>query len=128
MNNEKWFSDKLDKFKDDVDFLTEEAILEFTEKIVCRMEEIKMSRSEFAEKLGVSKAFITKLLNGNPNLTIKTMVSIAKALNCKLELALCPSGFEARRFLVPKKDNNIFSKFRFIKNKSICEGNDAVAA
>jgi len=37
-----------------------------------------------AQRLGVSKAFVTKLLNGNPNLTIKTMVAIAGALECTL--------------------------------------------
>lgn len=98
MNYEKWFNDMLDKYKDDIDFLTEEAIIEFNEKIVKRLKELNLSRTELANKLGVSKAFITKLLNGNPNLTIKTMVNIAKALDCNLELDLCPKEYEIRKF------------------------------
>ncbi len=97
MSYEKWFNEMLDKYKDDIDFLTEEAIIDFNEKIVKRLKDLNMSRVELANKLGVSKAFVTKLLNGNPNLTIKTMISIVKALDCKLELDLCPKEYEIRK-------------------------------
>jgi len=84
----KWFKEKLDQFKDDVEFLTEKTILDFTEQVVASMEAQGISRAELAKRLGVSKAFITKLLNGNPNLTIKTMVSLAKTLGCDLNIGL----------------------------------------
>lgn len=96
----KWFKEKLDQFKDDVEFLTEKTILDFTEQVVASMEAQGISRAELAKRLGVSKAFITKLLNGNPNLTIKTMVSLSKTLHCDLDIELCPEGFEAKRFYV----------------------------
>lgn len=88
MNSEEWFKEKLDRFKDDVDFLTEKAILGFTEQVVSYMEKNNINRAELAKRLNVSKAFVTKLLNGNPNLTIKTMVSLAKTLDCDLRLEL----------------------------------------
>src|ERR1700687_2475488 len=84
MKAEKWFREKLDEFQDDPEFRTEEVILDFTEKVVAAMRERGMNRVELAQRLGVFKAFVTKLLNGNPNLTIRTMVSIADALECKL--------------------------------------------
>ena len=92
MSNENWFTSKFQEFKGDADFLTEQAILEFTEKVVVAMERAGMSRADLARQLGVSKAFISKLLNGNPNLTVKTMVALAKALGCSLELSLCPQN------------------------------------
>jgi len=88
MNSEEWFKEKLDKFKDDVDFLTEKAILGFTEQLVSHMEKNGITRAELARRLNVSKAFVTKLLNGNPNLTIKTMVSLARILDCDLKVDL----------------------------------------
>lgn len=88
MNAERWFEEQLDKFKDDVEFLTEKVILDFTEQVVACMEKRGINRAELAKRLGVSKAFITKLLNGNPNLTIKTMVSLAKTLDCDLNIGL----------------------------------------
>jgi len=86
MNAEKWFKEKLDTFNYDVEFQTEKVILDFTEQVVLFMEKQEMSRADLAKRLGVSKAFVTKLLNGNPNLTIKTMVNIAKTLGCELSI------------------------------------------
>jgi antitoxin component HigA of HigAB toxin-antitoxin module len=81
-----WFSDKLDRFSDDPEFQIEEMVLDFTEKLVAKMQEQKVSRAELAKRLDVSKTFITKLLNGNPNMTIKSMVAIATMLDCRLNL------------------------------------------
>lgn len=98
MNTKKWFEEKIEKFKDDPEFIAEGVILAFTEKIVAIMKEQDINRTELARRLGVSKAFITKLLNGNPNLTIKSMVSIAKILGCDLNIDLYPEGFEIKKF------------------------------
>lgn len=90
LNLEKWFSDKLAEFKNDEEFILEGIILRFNEKIAHRMKTLNMTRSNLAEKLGVSKAFVTKVLNGAPNLTVKTMNSIATALDCDIEINLRP--------------------------------------
>lgn len=111
MNNELWFKKHLEKYKDDEEFITEKLIIQFTEKIVSRMNDLNISRVELAKRLGVSKALITKILNGNPNLTIKTMVSLAKALNCNLDIDLCPIGFETRKFYISKRDDIINTNF-----------------
>ncbi len=100
MKKATWFVEMLEKYKDDLEFRMEGVILEFTEKIVQKMEELDINRSELAERLGVSKAFVTKLLNGNPNLTIKTMMSLADVLGCDLNLDLYPKGFEKKNFYV----------------------------
>jgi len=92
MREAKWFQEMLDKYRDDFEFRLEELILDFTEKIVQKMHEQDISRAELARRLGVSRAFVTKLLNGNPNLTIKTMMSIADVLGCDLNIDLHPRG------------------------------------
>jgi transcriptional regulator with XRE-family HTH domain len=101
-NLEKWFRGLLEEYKDDVEFITEGIVLELNEKIISTMEDLKISRTELARKLGVTKAFVTKLLNGNHNLTIKTIVSIAKALESELILDLCHKGFEQKRIIYYK--------------------------
>lgn len=90
MKTGTWFADKLKEFEGDLEFRTEEVIIEFTEKVVAAMRERDMSRVELAQRLGVSKSFVTKLLNGNPNLTIRTMVSLAAALGCELLVDIQP--------------------------------------
>lgn len=107
MNTEKWFKEKIDRFRDDVEFQTEEAILEITERIVQIMESKGINRVKLANLLGVSKAFTTKLLNGNPNLTIKSMVSIAHALGCELDIDMCPKGFETRKFYIKQSSKKV---------------------
>lgn len=95
MKAEKWFSERIQELQGDQEFRTEEAILAFTEKVVAVMRERGMNRAELAQRLGVSKAFVTKLLNGNPNLTIKTMVAIAGALECTLCIDIPPVAKQA---------------------------------
>lgn len=80
-----------------IDYQAELSIIELNEKIIAKMEELKISRVELAKRLGVSKAFVTKLLNGNPNMTIKTIISIALALDCQLYQDIYPRGFKIAR-------------------------------
>jgi transcriptional regulator with XRE-family HTH domain len=102
MNTERWFEEKLQAFRNDVDFSTEELILDLTERIVFVMKTIGINRAELARRLGVSKAFVTKLLNGNPNLTVRTMVSIAKSLGCNVTIDICPEDLETTRVYRPR--------------------------
>lgn len=87
----------INKYEYSIDYQTELAIIDLNEKIIAKMEELKISRAELAKRLGVSKAFITKLLNGNPNMTIKTIVSIALALDCKLYQDIYPRNCKVAR-------------------------------
>ena len=80
MDTEKWFNDKLSALKDDADFRLETIILDLTEQISERMKEKGMTRAKLAEVLGVTPAAVTKLLNGNPNFTLKTLLKVADAL------------------------------------------------
>lgn len=100
MKQKSWLEEKVDLWQDDVEFLTEEKILEFTERVVLEMEHRDIKRAQLAEALGKTKPFVTKLLKGNANMTVKTMVGIAQALGCNLHLDLCPKGFRVKSFAV----------------------------
>ena len=73
--------------------MTEQAIINLTEKIVEKMESMNISRTDLTKRPGASKAIVTKILNGNPNLTTKTIVSIANAMDCKID-SMYPVGDE----------------------------------
>jgi transcriptional regulator with XRE-family HTH domain len=47
------------------------------------MKEKGMTRAKLAGLLGVTPAAVTKLLNGNPNFTLKTLLKVADALDLK---------------------------------------------
>jgi transcriptional regulator with XRE-family HTH domain len=93
MESKNWLQEKIEKFADDPAFLTEMQILKFTEAVVRNMERNAVPRAELARKLGVSKAMVTKLLSGNPNMTMRTMVTVAHVLGCELDVGIHPLGF-----------------------------------
>jgi plasmid maintenance system antidote protein VapI len=68
----------------------ESAILAFTEEMLRRMDELNISKTQMANKLEVEPAFISKLIGGENNFTIKTMVKIARALQSRIKFALIP--------------------------------------
>lgn len=94
-------SDKLAKFKAllekdrlSQEYKLESVMLELGENIVGRMKELEMNREELARRLGVSNAMITKMLRGNTNFTLRTLVNLASALESDLSpIEFAPRGF-----------------------------------
>lgn len=64
----------------------------FTEEVFRLMESRDISRSELARRLGTSPAYVTKILRGNANFTLGTMVKLARALEADLHLQLGPAA------------------------------------
>ncbi len=90
----KSFAEMFADARERVAYHVEGVILEFTEE-VCRLQKTSnLSNSALARKLGVSPAFVTKLLGGENNFTIETMVKVARALDCSLRLCLEPAGMK----------------------------------
>jgi len=88
MKVKDWFRNKLDSLKDDFEFRLESLILDITESISKKMIERKINRSELAELLNVSPPAVTKILNGNSNFTLKSLLSLSDALNLDLKIEL----------------------------------------
>ncbi len=60
------------------------------EAIVERMEALGLTRTELAARMGVSRARVTQVLSGTDNLTLKTLVAVANALDSSVELKVEP--------------------------------------
>lgn len=58
----------------------ERAILELTELVCEMMGEQDVSKSELARRLGTTKGYITQLLDGRTNMTVRTMADVFVAL------------------------------------------------
>jgi transcriptional regulator with XRE-family HTH domain len=78
----------LSKARTSVAYLTETIVLDLTCEIERLMKARKISRADLAKKVDVSPAYITKILRGEGNLTIKTVVSLADAVGAKVVLQL----------------------------------------
>lgn len=65
----------------------EAAILEVTELIAKLMAEQGVSKAELAQRLGRSRAYVTQLLDGGRNMTIRTVSDVLFALDRRLQLS-----------------------------------------
>lgn len=63
-------------------------LLSINEDICSAMEDQRVSRTDLAERLGKSKAWVTKFLGGNRNLTLKTLVHVANTLDLDVNVGL----------------------------------------
>ena len=124
MSLKKWFTDKLEEFESDPEFILEGLLLEINEIILESLEKKGLSKKEFAEELNVSPAYVTKLLNGNPNLTLKSLIKIATVLDAKLYI-----GFEDISNVFKLDIPEVPEYMKRFKIKAIkIEKNEAIAA
>lgn len=64
----------------------EELILEVTMALFGSMGKAEISKSQLAERLGKSPAFVTQILSGGRNLTLRTIADVADALGSKVTI------------------------------------------
>jgi len=88
MKKKKWLDEKINQYKDDEEYILEGLILNITEKISRRLNEPGWSKKKLATEMNVSPPFITKLLNGSNNFTLKTIVKLSVVLNLEVEYLL----------------------------------------
>lgn len=70
----------------------EERVNRYAQKIACsvrsRMDELNMSSAELAERMRVKPSYVSRLLSGSQNITLKTLVKIGIALDIPVEQLL----------------------------------------
>jgi transcriptional regulator with XRE-family HTH domain len=80
------FSKLLTEAERDDEYWVEAAKIDFAVELNRAREAAEISKSELARRLGTSKAYITKVLRGDTNFTIETMVRVARAVGAFLHL------------------------------------------
>jgi transcriptional regulator with XRE-family HTH domain len=102
----KSFKELFDQAKERDTYWVASLIYDFTEGLHKIMEANRVSRSELAHRLGVSPAYITKVLRGNINFTLDSMVRLARAAGGEVSLQIAP---------IPQKKRNDIDKKQGIK-------------
>jgi transcriptional regulator with XRE-family HTH domain len=72
----------------------ERLIVEATELIVSLMQKGGVTKAELARRLGRSRAYVTQLLRGPQNMTVRTFADVALALGARIVLR--PASPEVR--------------------------------
>jgi transcriptional regulator with XRE-family HTH domain len=75
----------------------EELILEVTEALAGAMRERGVTKSDLAGRLGKTRPFVTQILSGGRNLTLRTIADVAEALGYRVKVRVCQ---EARKTLL----------------------------
>jgi transcriptional regulator with XRE-family HTH domain len=81
---------KLDAARNTFEYRLEKVLFDVAEQVCKLIESQGVSRSELAQRLAVTPAYVTKLLSGNPNLTIKTLLKLSDALGQTLDIRFAP--------------------------------------
>lgn len=90
------------------EFHNEGAKLEFALELKRMMEETATKRADLAMRLKVSRPMISKLLRGDANVTIETMVKACRAVGGKLFLKIAREGCDSRYMEVAKTTPELF--------------------
>jgi len=86
----KSFDDLWEKFGSQEEFATDKNILKFTIELNRLFEKIGISKKEFADRIGSSKAYVTRVFKGEANFTIATMTKLVNALEGTVEIHITP--------------------------------------
>ena len=83
----KNLSSFVESAKNDDFYWVEKIKLDFAIELDRCRRDLNMTASEFAKELGVSRAYMSKLFRGDVNLTIKSMVKLARAVGARISLS-----------------------------------------
>lgn len=71
----------------------EALVAEASEVIARLMSEQKVNKADLARRLNKSRAWVTQLLSGKTNMTIRTLAEVAYALNAEVKLQALPPSW-----------------------------------
>jgi transcriptional regulator with XRE-family HTH domain len=89
------------------EYWEERAKIEFTEEVIARMKKLGVNKVELARRLDVRPGFVTRLLSGQNNFEIATMVRLARALDANFGSYLKPGDDKAKWVDLEDKAENV---------------------
>lgn len=93
-NGIAWYKE----LSDDLEYKTEEAKIAFAVELSKQLDLEGIIRSELADTIGSSPAYITKVLRGESNLTIESMIKLSAAAKGELHIHVTPNNSSMRWF------------------------------
>jgi transcriptional regulator with XRE-family HTH domain len=94
------FSRLLKKHKDSPTYKAEGLLIDVAEQVVRLLHRRGLTQSELARKLGCSDAYVSKLLSGVENMTLRTLSDIGTVLKSNVDFAFVPCDLEMRRSFI----------------------------
>ena len=70
----------------------EELIIEVTEALARALRSSGLTQTELAARLGKTKGFVSQIMGGGNNLTLRTLADVAGAIGCRIQVNLVPES------------------------------------
>jgi transcriptional regulator with XRE-family HTH domain len=106
----------------DFELEQERFILDATEMICELMIEAGVSKSELAARLGKTKGFVTQLLSGNRNFTLRTLSDVLVALGSRALPGSMPTGVEYSKYLAGRSAGCVWSQVALDAHADVEQG------
>ena len=84
MKHGKWAEEHYKEIKDDPIYIAAGLMIEITEKFCERMDELGLSQTELARRIGKTQPYVSKILNRGTNMTLETIALFAMALDLQV--------------------------------------------
>jgi len=85
-----WWDTLTDEIEDTIEYKVESVSFNIAVQVYERMRELGLTQKELANKLNVSKSYISQILKGKSNMTIETMVKLSNVLDLTPSIKLAP--------------------------------------
>lgn len=83
--HERWES-KTKELEKTVSYRTESIALDIALQVFDRLRDLNINRKQLADRLNVSRSYVSQILGGKPNLTLQSLVKVADALGAELTI------------------------------------------
>ena len=84
----EWWDDIRKDIETSIEYKAESVAMDIAFQVYDRIKELRISQSELAGRLRVSRSYISQVLSGKPNMTVETLLKLAKAIEMELEISL----------------------------------------
>lgn len=78
------------------EYWSEIAVNEFTEDLAALLKQLQLTQADYANLLGASPAYVSKVFNGSPNFTLATMSKLAQAVDAVVHVHVARKGMIVR--------------------------------
>jgi ribosome-binding protein aMBF1 (putative translation factor) len=94
----------IDGLRQTPEYAAEGLVLDFIVACEVRRAELGWSYAELARRMGVSRAYISKLMGGTQMSSVGSLYKLARALGCEVRLALEPPAVVNKRSHKPVRE------------------------
>lgn len=124
----KSFRQLFERARQDDEYWVHSAVLDFTEELFALMEGHRVNKAELARRLGTSPAYITKILRGDVNFTLRTIAKLGRVFDRLPRLHLAPAETITKWVDVPWQALAARPETEFTDVKIAAEGQETAAA